>query len=264
MTSSQRSSARSGTSGDAWEKAARGGYAVSGVLHLILGFLVVQIGLGSGAEADQSSALSNLSEAPFGALLLWVAVAAFLSLAAWQFADAWRSDNEAMDRGKAAGKTVLYLALAFTAFSIVAGSGGSNGDSQAQGFASTLMGAPAGRILVGAIGLGILAGAGYHVYKGAQQKFLEDLTAISGQALSTGVRAVGAAGYVAKGVALVVVGTLFTYAAFTADPDKAKGLDGAVETLLGAPGGQVIVVVVGLGFASYGVYSFARARYARM
>jgi hypothetical protein len=95
-------------------------------------------------------------------------------------------------------------------------------------------------------------------------KFVEDLNPTPGHELTKAVRRVGSVGYVAKGVALGVVGVLFTYAAVTADPDKAKGLDGAVDSLLGAPGGAVIVVLVGIGFAAYGLYSFARARYARM
>jgi hypothetical protein len=57
---------------------------------------------------------------------------------------------------------------------------------------------------------------------------------------------------------------LFTYAAVTADPDKAKGLDGAIESLKDAPAGPAIVAAVGVGFAAYGLYSFGRARYARM
>lgn len=189
---------------------------------------------------------------------------AFLALGAWQAADAFRSGNETKDRVKSAGKAVLYLALASTAFSVVTGSKESNGDSQAQGLAASLMEAPAGRLLVGLVGLGILAGAAYHVYKGAKKTFLDDLKPTPGHSLAKAVRGTGTAGYIAKGAALLVVGALFVYAAFTADPDKAEGLDGAVETLLGAPGGQVLVVLVGLGFAAYGLYSFARARYARM
>jgi len=264
MTQSHSSTARTGKTGAAWEKAARAGYAVSGVLHLILGFIVAKIGFGSGGEADQSSALSNIGEAPLGNVLLWVAVVAFAALAAWQVADALRGGNDTKDRVKAAGKAALYAALAFTTASIALGSGGSNGDSKSQGFATSLMSAPAGRILVGAVGVGIIVGAAYHVRKGWTKKFLEDLKPTPGRELSKAVRSVGSIGYVAKGVALGVVGVLFTYAAVTADPDKAKGLDGAVESLLGAPGGAVIVVLVGIGFAAYGLYSFARARYARM
>lgn len=263
MSNSHASSARSGTSGDAWEKAARGGYAVSGLLHVVLGVLIARIAFGSGEEADQSSALSSIGDSAFGGIVLWVAIIAFVALAAWQAADALRGSDTA-DRAKAAAKAVLYLALGFTAGSVAMGSGGSDGDSQAQGFAATLMEAPAGRILVGAVGLGILAGAGYHVYKGWTQKFREDLRAPSGSELSTAVTATGTAGYVAKGFALGVAGALFVFAAITADPEKAQGIDGAVESLLDAPAGVIIVVLVGVGFAAYGLYSFARARYARM
>lgn len=263
MATPQTSRARSGTGGNAWETAARAGYAVSGALHLVLGFIVLRIGLGGGGEADQSTALSSIGDAPLGKVILWIAVVAFIALGAWQAADAAHSDAAATDRAKSVGKAVLYVALAVTAASVALGSD-SNGDSQTKGFASSLMSAPAGIVLVGAVGVGIIAGAAYHVYKGWTQKFLEDLAGTGGRDVSKAVRGLGTAGYIAKGVALGAVGVLFVYAALTADPDKAKGLDGAVETLLTAPAGPVIVAVMGIGFAAYGLYSFARARFASM
>lgn len=263
-TASSASSARAGTSGDIWETAARGGYLVSGLLHLILGFVIVRIGLGSGGEADSSSALSSLRDAPAGALILWASALAFLALALWQLFDALFAHRDGKDRAKAGGKAVMYGALAFSATSIAMGSGSSNGDEQAQGLAATLMGAPAGRLLVGALGLGIVAAAVYHVVKGAKKKFLEDLKALPANEASTGVKALGTVGYIAKGIALAVVGVLFVIAAIRANPEQAQGIDGAIETVLGWPGGAIIVVLVGVGFAAYGLYSFARSRYARM
>jgi hypothetical protein len=121
------------------------------------------------------------------------------------------------------------------------------------------MSAPAGRLLVGAIGLAVLAVGAYLIYKGLTKKFEEDVNRAP-QAVT--VR--GTVGYPAKGVALGVVGILFVYAAMTADADKAEGLDGALDGLFGAPAGPLIVGIVGLGFAAYGVYSFARARFAKM
>ncbi|WP_084105948.1 DUF1206 domain-containing protein [Demequina sp. NBRC 110056] len=248
------------TGRDGWEKAARAGYAVSGALHVLLGFLIARIGFGGEAEADQSAALSGVADAPGGVILLWIAVAAFVALGTWQIAEVFRPGGDAKDRVKDGGKAGVYLALAVTAASIALSGGDSgSGDSSAQGFAGALMSAPAGRILVGAVALGILVTGGFHIYKGATRKFREDLTR-SGTATTW----LGTVGYIAKGVALVVVGVLFAYAAITADPEEAKGLDGAVESLLGAPGGPVLVVLVGVGFAAYGLYSFARARYARM
>ncbi|WP_084039320.1 DUF1206 domain-containing protein [Demequina sp. NBRC 110053] len=252
------------SAGGAWEKAARAGYAVSGALHIALGLLIAQIGLsGGGEEASSSQALSSLADNTFGAVILWIAVVAFAALALWQLADALRGHDEAKDRVKAAAKAGVYAVLAFSAASIAMGSGGGGGDSQAQGIVATALGWPGGQFIVGAVGLAILGAGVFHVIKGARKKFLEDLRGVpsgSGRV----VRGLGMTGYIAKGVALGVVGVLFTYAAVTADPDNAEGLDGAVKSLLDLPGGPVIVILVGLGFAAYGLYSFVRARYGRL
>ena len=258
------SSMRQGSTGGAWEKAARAGYAVSGALHIALGLLIARIGFGGGGEeASSSQALSSLSENTFGAVILWFAVGAFAALALWQVADAMRADEEAKDRVKAVAKAGVYAVLAFTAATIAMGSSGGGGDSQAQGIVATALGWPGGQLIVGAVAAAILGAGVFHVVKGARKKFLEDLRGVptrSGRA----VRGLGMTGYIAKGVALGVVGVLFGYAAVTADPDKAEGLDGAVKSLLDLPGGQVIVILVGLGFAAYGLYSLVRARYASM
>ncbi|WP_062301785.1 DUF1206 domain-containing protein [Demequina subtropica] len=263
MSSPSLSAARTGRSGDAWERAARAGYAVSGLLHVALGAVIVRIGIGAGGEADQSRLLASVGDGALGRVLLVAAGAALLALAAWQAADAVRT-SEARDRVKAAGKAAVYLALAATAVSIALGSAAQDQDSQAHGIAGTLMGAPAGRILVGAVGLGIVAAGAFHVVKGVTRRFEEELRSPTRREVGLGIRWLGTVGYVAKGLALGVVGALFTFAAIAADPDKAEGIDGAVERLRDAPGGPAIVIAVGLGFAAYGLFAIARTRYARM
>ena len=250
--------------GRAWEVAARIAYAVSGVLHLLVGIAIIRIALGSGGEADQKAALGQIGATPLGAVTLWVAMLAFLALGAWQAVDAFGASAEKSDRVKSAGKAALYVSLAVTSASVALGSQSSSGDESAQGLAAGLMHAPAGRVLVAVVGLGILAGGAYHVVKGAKKKFLEDLRATPGGELGRGVEILGMVGYITKGVALAVVGGLFVAAAASADPAKASGIDGAVDALLSSPGGPIVVIVVGVGFAAYGGYSFARSRYARM
>jgi len=154
----------------------------------------------------------------------------------------------------------MYAFFAWTAFKVVALGGGGSSEKQTEDFTATLMGSPAGQVLVGALGLVVLGIAGYHVYKGWKEKFLEDLVGHPG---SWAVQA-GRAGYVAKGVALAVVGVFFVIAAVQHDADKAQGLDGALKTLKEASFGPVLLTLVALGIAAYGVYSFARARYARL
>ena len=122
------------------------------------------------------------------------------------------------------------------------------------------MDAPAGQLLVGLVGVGILGIAGYHVYKGWREKFLEDLQEHPGR----WVVIVAKVGYILKGVALAAVGVLFITAAIQHRAGKATGLDGALRSLRDLPAGTVILLVIALGLLAYGVYSFARARYARV
>jgi hypothetical protein len=76
--------------------------------------------------------------------------------------------------------------------------------------------------------------------------------------------ALGVVGFLAKGVALVVVGVLLVIAAVRIEPDTAGGLDGAVSALIALPAGPFLALLVGLGFLGYGVFTVFRARYARL
>ena len=96
------------------EKGARLGYAASGVLHLLLAWVTVQLAWTSGGEqADQEGALQKLAGDSAGQVLLWVLLVGFVLLALWQATEAiaW---GEAKDRVKAAAKAVTYGVLAFT------------------------------------------------------------------------------------------------------------------------------------------------------
>jgi hypothetical protein len=75
------------------------------------------------------------------------------------------------------------------------------------------------------------------------------------------IEAVGRVGYAAKGVAFCVVGVLVVRAAATADVSTATGLDGAMTAIGRTGAGPALLTVVAVGFAAFGVYALARARY---
>lgn len=245
------------------ERLARLGFAGSGLIHLMIGWIAGRVALGGSGDADQSGALEAVRDAPLGALLLWLCAAGFLALALFQVLDAAVGGGELSDRAKAAGKAAMYAALGATSFTVARG-GSSDSTESTTGITETLLAAPLGRLLVGLVGLAVLVVGVYHVYKGLSRKFLEDLTTTGGGTVGKGVEASGLVGYAAKGVALVVVGGLFGLAAWRSDPDEATGMDGALKTLAEQPAGTVLLLVVAVGLALYGVYSFARARYAKM
>ena len=106
----------------------------------------------------------------------------------------------------------------------------------------------------------IVAVGGYHVYKGASRSFLDDLQGTP----SDLVRRLGLIGYIAKGLVIAGAGVLVIVAASLSQPDKATGLDGALKTLGAQPYGAILLSLAGLGVITYGLYSFAMARYTKM
>jgi hypothetical protein len=241
------------------EAGARLGYAVNGLMHLLIAWLGVQLALGSGGgSADQSGALATLAGNGLGKVLLIVAVAGFALLALWQVAEAL-GRGDAGDRIKAGSKAVLYAALAFSALSFLRGSGKASG-AQTQDFTVQLMAKPMGRALVAALGLVVVGVAVYHVVKGARKKFLDDLREHPGRWAVIA----GQVGYIAKGAALLIVGGMFVVAGLQNNAAETTGLDGALRSLLELPYGKALLIAVSVGFAAYAVYSFARSRYAEV
>ncbi|MEO3938079.1 DUF1206 domain-containing protein [Dermatophilaceae bacterium Soc4.6] len=240
------------------ETGARLGYAVNGLLHLLIAWLGLQLATGArGRSADQSGALQTLAGTTLGRGTLWVAVVGFALLGVWQVTEVFTSRKGA-DRLKAGAKAVTYAVLAASALGYAKGAGGASSSAQSVDVTSTLMKQPMGRVLVAALGAVVVAVGVYHVVKGWRKKFLADLESHPGEL----AEAFGRYGYIAKGIALAIVGGLFVVAASKAEPGQAKGLDGALRTVLGAPYGAVLLVVVSLGFAAFGIYSFFRARHA--
>ncbi|WP_405488902.1 DUF1206 domain-containing protein [Nocardia sp. NBC_00511] len=253
-----------------FEHFARAGFVMSGIVHLIIGYLAIRIAFGgAGGTADQSGAMAELAAKPGGILALWTAVAAFLVMALWRLAetafgssshpDADSKKVEVLDRLKAFCVAVVYFAFALSALGFARGRGKSSG-AQSAGLTARLMHTTTGTVGLVAGGLIIIAIGGYHVYKGISQHFLTDLKGIT----SDFVRWLGTIGYLAKGLAIAAAGLLIILAANQSQPNRATGLDGAFKTLGAQPFGAVLLVVAGLGIITYGLYSFAMARYVKM
>ncbi|PFG41858.1 uncharacterized protein DUF1206 [Isoptericola jiangsuensis] len=270
-TNSAEHAARRAKNSKALRTLARVGYVASGILHLIIGWLAVRLAFGDsgGGSADQSGALRQLADAPGGAFLLWAAAVGLAALALWHLVEAAvgvPGSDTAKQTGarlKAAGKGILYGFLAVLAARIATGGGGGGGNTQ-EDLTAKVLKAPGGELLIGAVGLAIVAVGVFHVYKGWTKKFREDLVTTGPGAVGDAVVRLGQVGYIAKGVALGVLGVLFVVAAVTHDADKAGGFDDALKAIRDQPFGVVLLVVVGLGIAAYGLYSFARARYAKL
>ena len=101
--------------------------------------------------------------------------------------------------------------------------------------------------------------------KGVKLSFAEEIdTSSMPPAARKAVARLGQVGYIARGIALSVVGALLGYAALTFDAQKAQGLDGAMRTIVEQPFGRFLLTAVALGFVAFGLFAFLQVRYRRM
>ena len=256
----------------ALEVLARVGLVAYGVVHLLLGWLALQIAWGlSGREsADTSGAMKTLADQPFGQVLLWLVAVGLAALALWQAsAVIWGYRNlEGAERVRkqitSGAKAVVFAALGYSAGAAALGAGSSSAQSQQQA-TSGVLGWPGGRVIVIVAGLVIIGVGVAAIVKGVKKSFAEEIdTSPLSPTLRTAVARLGQVGYIAKGLALGVVGGLLSYATLTFDPQKAQGLDGAMQTILAQPFGRFLLTAVALGFAAFGLFAILQSRYRRM
>lgn len=263
-----RDTARRGGDADWLKPAVRLGMVVYGVVHLVVAVLALQLALGDRSGTTNSDgALATLARQPFGQVVIWVVAVGMALLVAWRLLDAvaGHAGEEGSElwkhRASDIFKAVVYGVLAVSAVQAALG-GGSGGGSTSESASSRLMGLPGGQLLVGLVGVGILAYAAGEVWQGLSHKHAEHLE-IGGRTGASGraYLALGTAGYVSKGIALGIVGVLFCYAAITHDPKQSGGLDQALREVLSQPFGPWLLGAIAVGIGCYGLFCFARARH---
>lgn len=263
-----KEAARSTQRSPALRRAARIGFVVLGVLHILIGAIAVSVAIGGDARtADQGGAMEQLRQNAIGGLLLLVVATALAALAVWRIADAFLSSGAENPRrwvlrGKNLGVAAIYLILAGTAVVYAIG-GRTDSSRSSQTLSSRILSAPGGGILLTVIGLAVVAIGGGFIVSALTRSFTKELRVPRGTR-KAGIEVFGVIGYLGKGVAVVATGALFVIASVTKDPHKAAGLDAALRDIAALPFGQAMLSAVAAGLVAYGVFCIARARYERM
>jgi hypothetical protein len=240
---------------------ARVGLAAIGVLHILIGVIALAVAFGSGGDADQSGALQAVVAVPGGMFVLWAVIVGLIFLALWQILQAITAHKRGEKMTEIA-KCVVYAALAGIAISIASG-GRSDASNSEKSMSAKLLGMPGGVFLLAAIGLAVVAVGVVFVVNGVTHRFERDLR-LPPNRWATVTTTLGRVGYVAKGVALVIVGGLIVFGAIASDPQKAGGLDGSLKALTQVPFGVFLLVLIALGLIAYGVFWCVRAYASRL
>jgi uncharacterized membrane protein YidH (DUF202 family) len=267
-----REKANTGSGWYAW--LALGGLVAKGISFGIVGVLAIGVAVGSGGKtASRQGALQTLAQHTWGKVLLVLLAVGFAAYAIWRFVQAFaeRADDggekgAAKKWGKRAGyvgRALIYAGLTFTSVKILTQSGTQQSQNQqAHKTTAAVLDWPAGRWIVGAIGLCIVAAGLWNFYRAITKRFerqwrTKEMTSTERK---WGGRA-GVAGHLARAVVFSLIGVFVTKAAIEYDPKDAIGLDGALQKLGHASYGPYLLGLTAAGLFCYGLFCLVDARY---
>ena len=251
------------------ERLARVGYATEGAMYTLIGLLAAGVAFGTGDHtAGQRGALEVIAGSPFGGVLVGLIALGFLGYALWRGVQAIADpDGEGTDL-KALGKRIgygvsalVYGGLAFSAVGLILGSA-SQGNSTPDDWTALLLSWPSGRVIVVCVGIAVVSLGLRELYQAYKARFLKYLKLDEmGQGVKRWTERWGRLGITSRGIVFGLVGTFLIRAALEHDPQEARGLGGALQTLAQQPLGPWLLGAVALGLIAYGLFMLSVARY---
>ncbi|RGE20368.1 DUF1206 domain-containing protein [Leucobacter sp. wl10] len=262
-----KSAARAAESHPALRALARGGYVASGIVHVLVGVIALAVARGWRGESDQAGALTAIAEVPAGFLALWALSVLLWALGAYHAIHgvAARIGNRSKRWARRAaewGQAVVFIVMGGLAAAVALGARPDT-EQSAESAGRGVLSFSGGPFLLAAAGIAIGIGGVSFIVMGARRSFRQRVDLPSGAA-GRWISGLGSFGFMAKGLALIVICVLVCAAAVRGEPRLVSALDGAIRSLRELPAGPALVALVGIGFISYGVFCGFRARYAEL
>jgi hypothetical protein len=249
---------------------ARIGYAAKAILYATVGVLAAKAALGEGGRTtDLSGALREVVRAPMGSVLLFLVATGLAGYAVWRVVDAVTDaegkGGDAKGIGRRVGSAVRGLAhgaLALGAFKLATGSG-DGGGGRTEELASRGVGIAGGTWLLWVAAAGVIAYAGYQLYRAYAAKLGSQLD-LGAASIAAGHWVIGLSrfGIAARGVVFGLVGVLLVRAALHKDPQQAGGIRDSLQML--GEMGRWPLAAVAFGLVAYAGYELLNARYRRI
>ena len=242
---------------------ARVGYAAKGVVYVLIGWLALMAALGNGSAENTHGTFAEIASKPFGNTILALIGVGLLAYALWlAYAASANPERDKIPRRMSRGfLSLVNGSLALAAVQIGPGSSAGGGE-QADAWTARVLAQPFGNLAVIAIGVGIALYGLRQLQRGTSSELDKRLRiATMPPERRRFLVNVSRAGLGARGIVFVLIGVFLVRAAFNTDPGEAIDLGGALRMLKEQSYGDVMLGIVAIGLAGYGVYELLRARY---
>jgi hypothetical protein len=246
---------------------ARIGFAARGLIYLLIGGSAARAALRSDEPPHGfTESVHDLIRLPFGRALIVVIALGLACFAGWL---AIRGFNQARRARHAKrwlfaagmlGDAMLYIGFVVVVLSRAFGEG-TGGDRDVQLWTRWLFAHATGRTILGVVGLGLIAG-GISMAVWTWSVDVERSVALAPRNKEV-TEAISRYGLTGRAAALGLVGGYLLAAAIDADPSKAHGLGGVLQSLRGNSYGWASVLLFGSAFAASAFFDFIEAVYRR-
>ncbi len=251
---------------------ARLGFAARGLVYLLVGIFALDAALNGGRPSDNQGVMGTMADAPVGRVLLLLCALGFAGYAFWRLAEAaldpeLRRQNMKgrLERVGYALSGLIHIGLAVAAVKLAMrqqpSPNGSPGDQTAQSWSAWLLDQPAGPALLIVVGIGLLATAAAQAVKAYKASFDE----LSGDVPAPRqVRWMGRVGYAARALVFAMMAWFLVNVVVQHDPNEAGGIGAALRQLREQEHGALLLLIVAIGLALFGLFSLVEARYRRL
>ncbi len=250
------------------ENLTRAGYGARGLIYGVMGLLAIQVAFGvSGSLQDQQGAIASLGQHLIGRILLGMVFIGLVGYVLWGLIRAFfdplhkgRSIKGILERAGFFMSAVAYAVLILPTYDFIfsmpnAAQNGTQG-VQLRNIMSTIFLMPFGKWIVGIIGAVVLGASFFQVYRGLRHNFDEEIRpyALTYKQMKV-IKMLGRFGTLARGVVSAIIGLFLVFAAYHANSNGVRGIDGALLILMHEPYGSWLLGIVAAGLIAFGCYS---------
>ena len=270
MAAGAKQEVREAAESPAAQGLARSGLVAKGSLYVLVGAIAFQVSaLDQGRLESRSGALAALADEWYGKVLVAALAIGLAGYAFWRFAEAILGhpleggEQESIPRRLGlAARGAWYLGLCGLAVAVLLGAQQAAGSNEEDRITARVMKWPAGRWIIGVVGIAIVGAGVFNVWHGVTARFRKDMKLRKlGRGGERAFTIVGCVGHVARGVVFGLIGFFLVRAAYQYDPEEAVGLDGALAKVLQQDYGALLLALVAAGLVAYGVYCYLEAWY---
>ena len=254
----------------AWiDHLARMGYVAKGIVYMMIGIMAIRFAFGERNQpGDFSSVLLKLFSEPFGRILLASLTIGLIGYGLWCLIQALMdTENKGRNvfgiviRILYAGVGVIYFAIAWNAILLLTNTATiKQGDRPERQLTADLFSLSASTRWIAILaGLGFL---GFCIFE-IRRVYIEGIEILRPEGRKEIIDLIamymGQIGITARALLFALIGIFLAWSGITFDPNKVRGISGALLELHRHTHGTYWLIAMAMGLGAYGIYMWALA-----